>query len=67
MGQYLGTFPDDLILTLVVPRILKASLWEEQTKFFQSLRFCNKAWKRLIDSSSTWLHTKFCLLVLHFE
>jgi hypothetical protein len=26
-----------------------------------------KAWKRLISSSSQWLHTQFCLLVLHFE
>jgi hypothetical protein len=67
MGQYLGIMLDDLISNLVYPKILVIFPWEDQIPLFQSLKLCNKAWKRLIDSSSQWLHTKFCLLVLHFE
>jgi hypothetical protein len=58
---------DDLILSLVYPKILDISPWDDQTPLFQSLRLCNKAWKKLIESSSQWLHSKFCLLILHFE
>jgi hypothetical protein len=67
MGQYLGTMPNDLILSPIYPNILVISSWEDQTQVFQSLRLCDKAWKKLIDNSSQWLNTKFFLLVLQFE
>jgi hypothetical protein len=67
MGQYSRIVHNDLILSPIYPNILAISWWEDQTQVFQSLRLCNKAWKKLIDSSSQWLNTKFCLLVLHFE
>jgi len=67
MGQYSGTMPNDLILSPIYPNIPVISSWEDQIQVFQSLRLCDKAWKKLIDNSSQWLDTKFFLLVLHFE
>jgi hypothetical protein len=58
---------DDLILKIVWPHVLKVAPWRERNKLFQNLRICDKAWKKLVDSSGGWLHNKFYHFVLHLK